>query len=769
MTPLYSTPQWIVVLLVPQAGGKAGKLPIDHRTGLVTEKGSDGAHDPAIWLPYDQARAYAAAMGPSYTVGFVLTAADPFFCVDLDNARQGDAWSPLAQHLVASLPGCCVEVSQSGRGLHIWGRGAVPPHSKKNVPLQIELYTERRFIAIGTDGVGEMAEECPQIAAIAAQYFPPREGAGAVPDEGPRADWRGPTDDDELLRRAMQARGAASIFNGKASFADLWLADAAVLARTYPADQNSSEAFDRSSADMALARHLAFWTGCDVARIERLMQRSALKRDKWEREDYLVERTIRGACAQQRDVLQDKHVSAAPAEAAVRYGIVPDDPLNAARALVHRRYTHADGPCLKAWQGSIFRWGGACWHELSNEDARAMVYDFLDAHGESHYRPNQSKVSNLLDALKAAIHLDSRVQAPQWIDGPSAAPAGEIVACANGLLHLGSGQLLTPTPRFFNRNAVPFDYAPSGPEPARWLRFLADVWPGDQEAIDTLQELFGYLLTPDTSQQKIFLIVGPKRSGKGTIARVLTELLGADNVAGPSLASLGGDFGLQPLIGKQAAIVSDARLGGHVDAARVAENLLRISGEDRLDVARKGTTSLSVRLATRFVLLTNELPRIADASGAMASRFVILTMSQSFLGREDHGLTTRLLEELPGILRWAVAGWHSLRSRGHFVEPKSSAGAVQELADLGSPISAFVREECLSGPGAEVEVSELFNAWRAWCAKQGIERTSSAQVFGRDLRAAFPSVSQAQPRTEAGRIRVYRGLRLRGPAWTSAQ
>lgn len=763
MTPLFATPQWIVVLLIPAANGKTDKLPVDYRTGLVTEKGSDGAHDPAIWMPYDRARTYAAAMGPSYTIGFVITANDPFFCLDIDGAAQPDGtWSPLAQHLVAALPGCSVEVSLSGKGLHIWGRGAVPPHRKKNIPLHIELYTERRFIAIGTNAVGEMAPECPQIAAIAAQYFPPAETAGEIPDEGPRADWRGPTDDDELLRRAMQSKSAASVFGGgKASFADLWHADAAVLARAYPADQNSNEAFDRSSADMALAQHLAFWTGCDVARIERLMQRSALKRDKWEREDYLVDRTIRGACAQQRDVLQYKHVSAAPAEAAaVRYGIVPDDPLNAARALVQRRYTHADGPCLKAWQGSIFRWGGACWHELSNEDARAMVYDFLDAHGESHYRPNQSKVSNLLDALKAAIHLDSRVQAPQWIDGPGAAPAGEIVACANGLLHLGSGQLLPPTPSFFNRNAVPFDYAPSGPEPAQWLRFLADVWPGDQEAIDTLQELFGYLLTPDTSQQKIFLIVGPKRSGKGTIARVLTELLGADNVAGPSLASLGGDFGLQPLIGKQAAIVSDARLGGHVDAARVAENLLRISGEDRLDVARKGTTSLSVRLATRFVLLTNELPRIADASGAMASRFIILTMSQSFLGREDHGLTARLLDELPGILRWAVAGWHRLRARGHFLEPVSSAGAVRELADLGSPIAAFVREECVCGPGADIECSALFDAWRTWCARQGMQHTGTAQTFGRDLHAAFPEITRWQPRVNGRQVRAYKGICL---------
>jgi putative DNA primase/helicase len=53
-------------------------------------------------------------------------------------------------------------------------------------------------------------------------------------------------------------------------------------------------------------------------------------------------------------------------------------------------------------------------------------------------------------------------------------------------------------------------------EPLEWLSFLARLWPDDAQSIDALQEIFGYVLTSDTSQQKAFLIVGPPRSGKGT-------------------------------------------------------------------------------------------------------------------------------------------------------------------------------------------------------------------------------------------------------------
>ena len=279
---LTSLAQWLPVLLAPGKNGKTTKIPVDHNTGMPCD-----AHAPAFWTTYERATAVAQAWGPTYGVGFVLTAADPFFCVDIDHALQPDGtWSPLAQQLVAGLPGCMVEVSQSGQGLHIWGRYPNPPkHRMKRVDLGVELYTELRFILLGTQQAGEIAERCDALLSLIAQVFPPIEtGSTAVPDEGPRADWRGPADDEELLRRALRSTSMAATFGGnRATFFDLWTANVDVLARAYPADPSSSEPYDRSSADAALAAHLAFWTGCDVARIERLMRRSALAREKWDK------------------------------------------------------------------------------------------------------------------------------------------------------------------------------------------------------------------------------------------------------------------------------------------------------------------------------------------------------------------------------------------------------------------------------------------------------------------------------------------------------
>ena len=116
-------------------------------------------------------------------------------------------------------------------------------------------------------------------------------------------------------------------------------------------------------------------------------------------------------------------------------------------------------------------------------------------------------------------------------EGISPWPVDEILPARNALVHLpssldGAPWTIPPTPRFFNAFALDYDFVPAASEPAEWLDFLDQIWGPDEESIACLQEWFGYLLTPDTRQQKILMMVGPKRSGRGTIARVLKALVG---------------------------------------------------------------------------------------------------------------------------------------------------------------------------------------------------------------------------------------------------
>jgi putative DNA primase/helicase len=451
--------------------------------------------------------------------------------------------------------------------------------------------------------------------------------------------------------------------------------------------------------------------------------------------------------------------------------IDPAAPYQIAKLFRAKLFYSADAPILFHHRGAFYYWSSGAYSELHDADLRSRLYAFLDQclteDGKGRrepFRPNKSRVANVIDGLEAAANLPTAISAPIWLASGIDFDPAEIIACRNGLLHLPSSALLSHTPLFFTYNALNFSYVRSAPSPVEWLKFLGELWRDDAESVETLQEIFGLCLTTETRHQKAFLLIGPKRSGKGTIARVLTALVGRCNTVSPTLASLGERFGLEPLIGKLLAIISDARLGVKADQHAVAESVLRITGEDDITADRKNRQAWTGRMRVRFLVISNELPRLADASGAIASRFIILRLVNSFYGREDQMLTDKLLTELPGLLNWAIAGLDRLKARGHFIQPASAAETVRELEDLSSPIGAFIRDRCRVGPERSVEINRMFEAWCEWCKTQGRDHPGTIQSFGRELRAALPTLKTSQPRSGDDRMRFYQGIGLE-PVW----
>jgi hypothetical protein len=317
LQPLVAYRQFVLYRLAPsrKKPGKMDKLPLNPTTLRL------GAHnDPNHWLDADAALALAGGLGDAYGVGFSFTANDPFWFLDIDGCATAGGWSQLAKDLRAQLPGAAMEVSSSGTGLHLIGTGRAPIHACRDIARNIEFYTADRFVALtGTAARGSAAWEAPAttLEAIVNTYFAPDKPSVNGHDaewwsETPVDAWRGPALDSELLRRAMASRSLASAFGdaSRAAFADLWTANVEALQLAYP-DADSDTGYNASSADAALAQHLAFWTGNHAERIQSLMWQSALVRDKWtEREDYYLPRTIRQACGKQTSWLQDKPIQA---------------------------------------------------------------------------------------------------------------------------------------------------------------------------------------------------------------------------------------------------------------------------------------------------------------------------------------------------------------------------------------------------------------------------------------------------------------------------
>lgn len=377
--------------------------------------------------------------------------------------------------------------------------------------------------------------------------------------------------------------------------------------------------------------------------------------------------------------------------------IDPKDQLEIAQRFFRDCFTTDEVGTLIHHQAAWHHWTEMRYEAVSDDDIRAKLWTWLSGCAVPKkgkldaFHPTRNVVSGVMDALKAVANKPSSLEAPCWLtSGPA-----QIIAFDNGLLNVeellasGSAELLPHTPRWFSANCLPHQFDPEAECP-RWLDVLNEVFDGDNERITVLQQWFGYSLTADSRQHKMALLIGPPRSGKGTTMAVMSAMLGKHNVANSSLASLGSRFGLEPLVGKLAALIDEGHLGRFSDSSQILERLKAISGGSEQTVDRKGLPAISsVALKVRFTIAVNELPRLSDSSAAMRSRLLIIPFFNSYEGREDFGLLDRLLTEIPGITNWALERLRLLREVGRFQNPSAGDKILRDFVYLSSPVKAL--------------------------------------------------------------------------------
>lgn len=427
---------------------------------------------------------------------------------------------------------------------------------------------------------------------------------------------------------------------------------------------------------------------------------------------------------------------------------------------------------LKHWRGDWYSWNGRHWFavqpEMVNMQLRAITEDALyrAVDGRSgapkllRWSPTPRKLQDLRETLSElpGVFLPNDVEPGTWLDGRKQSSSDTYIPFYNGILNVEMMDLEKNNPLYFNLSAIEFPYDEQNSLTTEWDRFLKSVWPSDQESIDTLQEMMGYIVSGFRGYQKVFALIGPTRSGKGTIARVMQGLVGVQNVCGPTLRSMSTNFGLSPLIGKKLALIPDSRMPRGSDG--VMENLLMISGQDTITIDRKYKELWHGVIPAQIVIMSNDIPSFSDSSNAISGRMLVLEMRRSFLDDADPDLSRKLEQELPGILNWAMVGLDRLQQRGRFQEPKSSRDMVRMMRESASPVTRFVEEECVLSPKEKSSVPQVYVRYVQWSDTNGWKNPMNRDTFGRQLKSAFPQVDRKQYKRGSDRGYEYLGLGL---------
>lgn len=298
----------------------------------------------------------------------------------------------------------------------------------------------------------------------------------------------------------------------------------------------------------------------------------------------------------------------------------------------------------------------------------------------------------------------------------------DLLNCPNGVVNLPTGQrrpsraddLLT------HCMAVPFDPAA---DQSIWRNWLAETV--DEETADYLQLAVGYSLTGHTSEEILFYLYGPPRSGKGVFLETILALMGrpiAHEVQFSTFtARRDGDsqnFDLAPLKHCRFVAASESNSYERFNEAKIKS----ITGGSEVYCAHKHRDFFGYRPQYKIWLSSNEPVNADPDDDAVWSRIRVIEFPNSRLGSEDKTLKARLRtpEALSGLLSWGVEGavrWYALAPHG-LPELRRGAALKAEHRELVDNIGAWLAESTVAGEFSAV--STLYSAYASWCKDCGV-------------------------------------------------
>ena len=750
---LKALPNWVCYRYFYDDGiDKYRKMPINPRDMEPAK-----SNDPTTWTDYDTAvRAAEECDG----IGFMFSNS-PYFGVDIDGVRDEiERYKAGEDTIIAEFVDTLqsyTELSQSGNGIHIICRGKLPPSGRRKG--NVEMYENGRFFVMTGNIAAEYADisDCTEaIKVLHEKYI----GGGTSPSSSPALP---PAElaltDSELLDRAKNAKNGAK-------FARLYAGDIAGYT-------------SQSEADMALCNHLAYWTGCDAERMDRMFRGSGLFREKWLREQS---GTTYGALTIQKAILDCRNVytpGASVESYALRIGAESDadtapakrytfDDMGNAERIYDAyggfiRYSYTDKRWLyydtRKWcmdtTGEIERAAEQAIKALDADEpmyARAAELDDEDGDGEGkklykaylahkkYSRSNRGKKA-MLDELRHKIPIS-----PMQTDID-----GMLLNTPTGIFDLREGVLRPHDPEAYITKIAHVEYDPTATCPT-WERFLGEIFGGDTDLINYVQRAVGYSMTASTVEQCVFFLHGSGSNGKSTFLSIVREMMGdyTVNIQPETIMVKNSPGGANSDIAR----LKSARLVTTVEpneGARLNEGLLKqLSGEDPVTARRLYGDEFEFIPQFKLWMATNHRPLIRGTDDGIWRRIKMIPFTVQIPDeKKDKHLAGKLRRELPGIFNWAIEGCRKYQEGG-LKEPRSVRGSTMEYRKDMDAIQQFI-DECCEQSG-ECPAVSLYSAYSDW-AKRNHQYEMNNNVFGRKMSERY-----VKQKTRNGA--VYIGIKL---------
>jgi putative DNA primase/helicase len=376
-------------------------------------------------------------------------------------------------------------------------------------------------------------------------------------------------------------------------------------------------------------------------------------------------------------------------------------------------------------------WNGSCYYwEGDDGPSWAATSRFLS---ETEGDNGMTKVDALL--RRASMDERFRVRAAEWDTEPwdINTPEG-LYDLSVGTLHPHSEQAMADRPKVTKCLGV----TPKFGQTPIWNGFMRDLTCGDQDYRDYLQRLFGYWLTGDTKQQKLWFFLGAGRNGKSVLLSQLRHIMGDYAInAAPGLLVVDPHGTRHPteladLAGVRIAFLQEMNPGDRLDVAKVK----MMTGEEELKARWMRGDFFTFKRQFKLGCACNDLPDVAGMGLAERRRIVICPFNYVVPeDKVDLNLLDKLKAEAPAI------AWNMLRWASDYVRwglDEREVDAIREAtADYLSSVDDFgewLRGNYEERTGEHCSLKTIYDEWEAFRFAEGVGEKMAAREVGHRIR-----------------------------------
>jgi P4 family phage/plasmid primase-like protien len=388
------------------------------------------------------------------------------------------------------------------------------------------------------------------------------------------------------------------------------------------------------------------------------------------------------------------------------------------------------------WGGRFFKYGEGYYQPIDDWEIKDIIRGLGDGGFLKHH------IEDAIHTLRIRTFVRDELMNPPGL-----------LNAQNGMLNVmePDPDLFQHSPEIYSTVRVPFDINENAECP-QFQAFLNRALP-DRDVRNLVQEIFGYLLSPDNSMQLGFFFLGRAATGKSTLTNILRSIAGPANCSSIPLEKLGDRFNVAGIHNKLINISGEVARKAVLDDQVVKA----VTGGDTLQGERKNQQPFDFKPYCRLVIACNSLPRSLDSSSAFFRRWIVVMFDQQIPQSEwIRNFDQQLVEaEGAGILAWALSGLARLKERGQFIVPQSCLDAVGEWREMSDPIIRFMNEYMREIGSGHVLVRSIMDQYNQWIeATTGMGKYHTTISFRKRLEDLGVEVTRA-----AGSIAV-RGYRL---------